>query len=67
MKNIETEIDKTPTEKLLENAIEGIQNKLAKIQIAAYQSEPDISARINACKLTIQASLNILKEIKGQL
>lgn len=68
MNRVDTENDITPTDKLLENAIEGMTNKLAKLRIAAHQNKPSyLASRIESVADSILVNINILKEIKGQL
>jgi len=67
MNKVDTEADITPTDKLLENAIEGLTSKLAKLRVAAHQSEGALADRITAVGDSILVEINILKDIKGQL
>jgi hypothetical protein len=67
MNSVDNENDITPTFKLLEDAIEGIQFKLAKLRVASHQSEPELAARIRECEDSILTEIVILKGIKGQL
>ena len=67
MRQLENENDVLSTDKLLENAIDGIQNKIAKLRIASYNAKPKLAKQITACADSIQKNVQILKSITGKL
>jgi hypothetical protein len=71
MRDLETDAVPRPTKELLENAIQGITNKLAILKVAVYQeirnNRVETGARIAANLDSITTAVNLLKEIKGTL
>ena len=71
MRELETDAVSRPTKELLENATDGITNKLALLSTAAYQetrnNRVEIGAQIGRARLVIQEAVNTLKEITGKL
>ena len=69
MKSIEHETQTLTSKELLEDAVDGIQRKVAKLHIAAYQEQTKdgLGRLIAAQSEIIQNAINSLKDIKGRL
>lgn len=69
MRKLEQDTLQQTTEELIADAIEGIQYKIGKLHVAAYQQQTKdgLGKVIAAQSEIIQNAINTLREIKGRL